>query len=78
MWKKRLTECAAMMIIGDATLALIDPRRHAALWDCGPKPWKSTVSTFVKHPNLTRSIGAAGLLAGLWLAQRQRPCQRNR
>lgn len=77
MWNKYLAECTAMMIIGDGTLAVVDPKRHAALWNCGPRPWKAIVKPFIRNPNLTRCLGVAGVLAGIWLAQRQQPGRRH-
>jgi hypothetical protein len=72
MLKSRTAEFAAMMMIGDATLALLEPRRHARLWQEGPRWWRAVTRLFVQRPALTRAAGAAGLVLGLWLAHGQR------
>jgi hypothetical protein len=70
---RRLTECVAMMMIGDAALAMLEPRRHMKLWERGPQWWQSIVRPFAENQSMTRWVGAAELLAGVWLAHRQRP-----
>lgn len=68
MLAKRLLETAAMLMIGDSVLALVEPRRHVDLWAEGPRPWERMVEPFARHPNMTRALGAVGLGVGLWLA----------
>jgi hypothetical protein len=70
MWTERLIETAAMMMIGDGLLAMVEPRRHCLLWKAGPAWWERTLDPFVDHPNMTRVVGAAGLALGVWLARR--------
>ncbi|HRX86607.1 MAG TPA: hypothetical protein P5572_16410 [Phycisphaerae bacterium] len=69
----RLLETAAMMVIGDSVLALVAPRRHVALWKDGPRWWERMAEPFIRNPNMTRALGAAGLGLGIWLAQRNEP-----
>ena len=72
MMGKRTVECFAMMMIGDAALAIVEPRRHVELWESGPRWWRRMMGPFVRRPHLTQAIGVAELAAGLWLAHRQR------
>jgi hypothetical protein len=72
MMEKRLLEYAAMMMIGDGALSVVDPKRHARLWTGGPRVWRKMLRPFVRHPEMTRWMGAAAVVAGVWLAQRQR------
>lgn len=70
---KRTLECAAMMMIGDGALGLLQPQRHMRLWENGPCWWRAMMQPFVRRPALTRAVGAAELAAGIWLAHRQQP-----
>jgi hypothetical protein len=60
-----------MMTIGDGVLAMLEPRRHVALWRSGPRLWRKTLTPFIRRPELTRLLGLAGIGFGLWLASRQ-------
>jgi hypothetical protein len=68
-----MLETLAMLMIGDSVLALISPRRHVALWISGPGFWQRTVTPLLRRPNLVRTLGLAGLVAGVWLAWREEP-----
>jgi hypothetical protein len=68
---RRIGEVAALASIGDGTMALLKPRKHAALWRGGPDWWDRSVRYFEERPALTRTLGAAGVLFGVWLAARQ-------
>ena len=71
---RRLLELVGLMMVGDAMLALIQPRGHVALWYQGPRPWRRMMAPFRSSPDLTRALGAVELAIGLWLAAReQRP-----
>lgn len=69
----RALECLGLTMIGDGLLALIEPRRHIALWLRGPEAWEDAMRLFARHPQATRLCGALELAAGLWLASRQAP-----
>lgn len=69
--KRRLLETAAMMVIGDSMLSVVAPKQHVELWNSGPSLWKRACEPFVRHPNLTRALGIAGIGFGFWLARRQ-------
>lgn len=71
MLSRRLGELAGLMAIGDGTMALLRPREHAALWRGGPEWWDQTVRYFEERPTLTRTLGVASVLFGIWLAARQ-------
>ena len=70
---KRITESVAMMMIGDAALALFDTQRHVRLWLDGPKFWRKAVLPFSERPGMTRALAVLGLGMGFWLAARQKP-----
>jgi hypothetical protein len=70
---RRVTECVAMMMIGDGALGVLEPRRHMKLWEAGPDWWRSIVRPFAENSALTRCVGAAELVAGVWLARQQGP-----
>lgn len=73
MVTKRVLETVAMTIIGDSVLCMVSPRRHVSLWMRGPRWWQRMCDPFVRHPDMTRTLGAVGLGIGLWLAWRQEP-----
>lgn len=58
----------AMMLIGDGVMALVRPQRDAAAWAQGPKWWCSLMEQLRSHPELTRAIGAAQIVGGVWWA----------
>ena len=62
-----------MLMVGDGLLSLIDPKRHCLLWETGPKVWRDFADEFAEHPQVTRGVGVAEILAGLWLASEQKP-----
>ena len=72
MWRKRILELAAIMLVGDGVLAAVGPTRHAKLWRSGPRGWRRMMEPFVRRPELTRLLGAAEVVVGLTLASRQR------
>lgn len=70
---RRATELLGLMMIGDSVAAIADPRRHVGLWSEGPKAWRGAMRPFARHPGMTRMLGAAGLVAGLWFIGRLKP-----
>lgn len=64
----RFKEVVAMLAIGDGVLATAWPAQHSQLWRFGPRFWTTAMDTFAAHPTLTRTLGAAELAFGLWLA----------
>ena len=68
----RVAEMAAVFMIGDGLLGLVQPERHVALWDHEALGAEAVVRPFSGRPGLRRAYGAVQLVAGLWLASRQR------
>src|SRR6185437_6491014 len=70
MWStdtKRMKHFAAMVLIGDGVMALVQPRRDARAWKKGPKLWRGSMQWLAKRPALARAIGAAQIAGGvLW------------
>jgi hypothetical protein len=62
---------AAMVLIGDGVMALIHPEKDAKAWKQGPAFWQSWMHELSKRPNLTRAIGAAQVIGGIWWALKQ-------
>ena len=65
---KRWKHFAAMALIGDGVMALVHPQRDARAWAAGPAPWKALMQALHDHPALTRVIGAAQIVGGVWWA----------
>ncbi len=68
----RTLEMAAVFMIGDGLLGLLQPARHIGLWRSDVGAVDALVRGFDGHPGRRRLYGAAQLAAGLWLAGRQR------
>lgn len=71
--QQRMTEIAALLLVGDAVVGMLQPERHARLWRSGPRAYRAAMEPFVRQPGLTRVLAAAEAAAGLWWASRQRP-----
>jgi hypothetical protein len=71
LMQKRVIESLAMLTIGDGVLALVQPRRHVALWRSGPRFWRKSLVPFVRRPQLTRLLGLSAVGLGIWCASRQ-------
>jgi len=65
------TETMAMLMIGDGTLAMIDPKRHLLLWRGWAEPIDRCIEACVPHPGWMRLLGAVEAAAGVALAWRQ-------
>ncbi|MFN3522157.1 MAG: hypothetical protein ACK4YQ_07900 [Phenylobacterium sp.] len=70
---RRTFETLGMMMIGDGVLAMIEPRRHVALWRTGPPSWSRALRYFEERPALTAALGLVEVGLGLWLARGQSP-----
>jgi hypothetical protein len=68
---KRWKHFAAMALIGDGVMAVVRPQRDADAWEAGPEVWKRFMQTLRERPGLTRAIGAAQIVGGVWWALRQ-------
>jgi len=67
----RAKHFAAMVLIGDGVMALIRPERDAKAWRTGPKAWRNLMHGLSKRPVLTRAIGVAQIVGGIWWALKQ-------
>lgn len=69
---KRTAEMAAVFMIGDGLLGLVQPRRHVDLWRSDVAVADALVRPFGNHPGRRRAYGLLQLGAGLLLASRLR------
>ena len=60
-----------MVLIGDGVMALVHPSKDARAWRKGPRLWRSLMEALAQRPGLTRAIGAAQVIGGVWWALRQ-------
>ena len=68
----RVSELAAVFLIGDGVVSVGFPRRHSLLWaDSGPGWFRRAMVWCARHPTATRLIGATEILLGSMLAARQ-------
>jgi len=68
----RVAEMAAIFMIGDGLLGLVQTERHTALWKERALGAERTVRPFVGRPGRRRLYAVAQIAAGLALAARQR------
>lgn len=68
----RTAEMAAVFMIGDGLLGLLQPERHVRLWRSKIGAVDLLVRPFADRPGGRRLYGAAQITAGLLLASRQR------
>ena len=72
---KRTAEMAAIFMIGDGILGLLQPRRHVALWRSDVPAADALVEPFADRPARRRGYGLIQIAGGLWLATRLRALQ---
>jgi hypothetical protein len=72
LWSKRAAEMAALFMIGDGLLGLLQPRRHVGLWEADAAGAEKLVAPFRDRPGRRRAYALLQIGAGLWLAGRQR------
>ena len=65
---RRSAEMAAVFMIGDGLLGLLQPERHVALWRSDVPAVDLLVRPFGGHPARRRLYGLAQIAAGLALA----------
>jgi hypothetical protein len=65
---RRSAEMAAVFMIGDGLLGLLQPRRHVALWRSDVAAVDALVRPFGGRPGRRRADGALQFGAGLLLA----------
>ena len=71
-WGARAAEMAAVFMIGDGLLGLLQPERHLELWETDAAGAELLVRPFRGRPNRRRLYGAVQVAAGLALAARLR------
>ncbi len=69
---RRTAEMAAMFMIGDGLLGLLQPRRHVALWRSDVPAADALVRPFADRPGRRRAYAIAQIAAGIALAAGQR------
>ena len=72
-WGSRAAEMAAIFMVGDGLIGLLQPRRHVDLWKDDALGTEKLVSPFVDRPGRRRLYAVMQIAAGLALAARQRP-----
>jgi hypothetical protein len=66
--RKRIQHFAAIALIGDGVMAMVQPSYYARVWKKGPKAWRVSMEWLAERPALTRAIGAAEVVGGvLWM-----------
>lgn len=70
---KRSAEMAAVFMIGDGLLGLLQPRRHIDLWRSDVGAVDALVRPFAGKPGRRRGYGLLQLAAGIALASALRP-----
>ena len=71
--KKLLIDFVGLLLVGDGILTLADPKRHCLLYEIGPKPCRDLVDQFAQHPTMFRWAGLVEAIAGVLLAESQKP-----
>lgn len=69
---KRTAEMAAVFMIGDGLLGLVNPNRHVQLWRSDVGAVDALVRPFADRPGRRRAYGLLQVSAGLLLASRLR------
>jgi hypothetical protein len=72
---RRSAEMAAVFMIGDGLLGLLQPERHVDLWRSEVAAVDALVKPFGGHPGRRRLYGLAQVAAGIALAATLRPVE---
>jgi hypothetical protein len=70
---RRTAEMAAVFMIGDGVLGLLQPRRHVGLWRSDIGAVDALVRPFGGRPGRRRLYGLLQIAAGIAIAARQTP-----
>jgi hypothetical protein len=70
---RRTAEMAAVFMIGDGLLGVLQPERHVDLWRSRVSGVDALVRPFSAHPGRRRLYGVLQMAAGIALASRQKP-----
>ncbi len=71
-WPARAAEMAAIFMVGDGLIGLLQPRRHVDLWKENALGTEKLVAPFVDRPGRRRLYAVMQIAAGLALAARQK------
>jgi hypothetical protein len=71
-WPSRAAEMAAIFMVGDGLIGLLQPHRHVNLWKNDALGTETLVKPFVGRPGRRRLYAVVQIAAGLALAARQR------
>lgn len=71
-WPSRAAEMAAIFMVGDGLIGLLQPRRHVDLWKDDALGTEKLVAPFVDRPGRRRLYAVVQIVAGLALAARQK------
>ncbi len=72
LWPARAAEMAAIFMVGDGLLGLLQPSRHVDLWKEDALGTEALVQPFVDRPGRRRLYAVVQIAAGIALAARQR------
>lgn len=72
IWASRAAEMAAIFMVGDGMIGLLQPRRHVDLWKDDALGTEKLVKPFVDRPGRRRLYAVVQIAAGLALAARQK------
>jgi hypothetical protein len=72
IWASRAAEMAAIFMVGDGLIGLLQPRRHVDLWKDEALGTEKLVKPFVNRPGRRRLYAVVQIAAGLALAARQK------
>lgn len=75
---RRSAEMAAVFMIGDGLLGLLQPERHVDLWRSEVDAVDMLVRPFGGHPGRRRLYGLAQIAAGVALAAMLKPVEKAR
>ena len=66
MSHQEMKHFAAMVLIGDGVMGLIQPRYDAAAWEHGPVLWRKSMALLRRNPAATRVVAAAQIAVCVW------------
>lgn len=72
---RRAAEMAAVFMIGDGLLGVLQPERHVDLWRSNVGAVDMLVRPFGGHPTRRRLYGLLQMAGGIALAAAQRPAR---
>lgn len=72
IWASRAAEMAAIFMVGDGLIGLLQPSRHVDLWKDDALGTEKLVKPFVDRPGRRRLYAVLQIAAGLALAARQK------